>query len=231
MKFIFVSGMSDEAHPGFIKWHVKHEQFAHYYDTYLRDGDFEAFANWIGHDWVLRAHMGTTEELIQLGAKPFVVWERCPLHLLWDYEKRVFFMTNPNIPNFYYECHPIYPGIFDIPYNNSSRRTRVLNSLYVSLLGTNFIPTAHFGNLDRFHAINVKVSKLLETGYASDRQSLYLCKLFFCPNVDILEMALVQFVESFIEQARLHRNTLYFIDCPELMDPRKKRRLLTDADE
>lgn len=236
MKFIFVLGMSDLVHQLFVQWHEQHNATGPVftYDSYYRDGDFEVFANWVGHDWVLRARMGTIRELMELGAKPYVIWERCPVFLFWDYQKRVFVMTNPEIEGFYYECHPICPGIFDIPYNNSSRRSRVLNSFYVSLLETSFMPTAGYGHLNANSDIVTKVAMLTAphklNGFQNNRQMLFICKLFFCPNVDILEMALVLFVETFIEQARLHRNTAYFIDTPDTL-PSSKRARITVADE
>ena len=250
MNFIFCAEMSldHDATDKYVKLGVTHDKIAKRFNS----GDFELYANHVGHDWVLNVDMGTIDDYLDLGAKPYIIDDRRPTHLYWNYAERVFVLTDE--ASFSYSCHPMFPDEFDIPYNNASRRTRVLNILFLSLLQSWFFPMscdgkfsieyAEFANHPYQHSVFGKMKKLWDEVKSSvnlpqpvwypvttvsdeDTKStryMRICRILFACNADLVEMGLLVFVERFIAAARRHRNTSYFITCPELLPVAKRAR-------
>lgn len=178
----------------------------------------------INSGWALLVDMGNESKWIEMGAKPFVLPEYNPHFLVWNYHYKVFAVVmrpspvDPEILVTEY-LNPIYPEEFDLPYNNRSMRIRAAQSFAISLKNA----ASHYTTREYEYCQN----------YSFESQGFFgICRLVMCPNPQILEMALILFVENYIKAAREHPNTYYFIPKPRtIIEPAKKRRRLPTSEE
>lgn len=146
-------------------------------------------------------------DVLEAGAKSFII-EPVPCWVLWDTDHGGFIIYDMRAEH-EHRCRPIYPEVFDMPYHNSAMRERFINSYLYS------------NQLQMDCALKVsRVSGIEVTG----PKYFMLHRVMFAPNFDFVEMALMLFVDRYIQKAYEHQKCYFFILKPRPHSDKKKRR-------